>query len=279
MGRCDGRGPESEPTPEAPVQGSASRAPAVAPARGSRFARASRTGSIAQLGPRRRTAIRPSRSTTCVGARLEGAPHQDYRGRLRLHRREEVVSATNNVLYGRMYVWFEDALTTDGHFSLAEGAGTGTPAVVRFGGQFKQFGVGTDAGSWAIGPTKTTSPSLPRPGSAPSSSSRGTPTSSASGGTIKSASHSRPAPKHATFTMPKFDKLWFGWWMYNMKEPQELWIDEIAVDYRPSATPVVRQTQPCKHSSHLPRGTPRRRRAPSVRSHRSPATVPLFHHL
>ena len=55
--------------------------------------------------------------------------------------------ATNNVLYGRMFVWFEDALTTDGHFTLAEGAGTGTPAVIRFGGQFKAFGVGTDGGS------------------------------------------------------------------------------------------------------------------------------------
>src|SRR5438876_924030 len=55
--------------------------------------------------------------------------------------------ATNNVLYGRMFVWFEDALTTDGHFTLAEGAGTGTPAVIRFGGQFKAFGVGTDGGN------------------------------------------------------------------------------------------------------------------------------------
>ena len=90
--------------------------------------------------------------------------------------------ATNNVLYGRMYVWFEDALTTDGHFSLAEGAGTGTPAVVRFGGQFKQFGVGTDAGSSGDWTDKDTSPSPPRPGSAPSSSSKGTPTSSAFGG-------------------------------------------------------------------------------------------------
>jgi hypothetical protein len=27
--------------------------------------------------------------------------------------------------------------------------------------------------------------------------------------------------------------LWFGWWMYNLAEPQEIWIDEIAVDYKP----------------------------------------------
>jgi hypothetical protein len=33
--------------------------------------------------------------------------------------------------------------------------------------------------------------------------------------------------------MPAFDSLWFGWWMYNRKEPQELWIDELAVDDKP----------------------------------------------
>ena len=142
--------------------------------------------------------------------------------------------ATNNVLYGRMYVWFEDALTTDGHFSLAEGAGTGTPAVVRFGGQFKQFGVGTDAGSSGDWTDKDNKP-IP------------TKTWICAEFEFKGDTHEfrvwwddqervalQTGPtKHATFTMPKFDKLWFGWWMYNMKEPQELWIDEIAVDYQP----------------------------------------------
>src|SRR3954452_22746459 len=143
--------------------------------------------------------------------------------------------ATSNVLYGRMFVWFEDALTTDGHFSLAEGAGTGTPAVIRFGGQFKAFGVGTDSGSsgdwtdsdktklvptqtWICaefqfdGPTNTFHvwwDDMERPmlTSGPS--------------------------KHSSFTMPTFNSLWFGWWMYNLAEPQEIWIDEIAVDYKP----------------------------------------------
>jgi hypothetical protein len=41
------------------------------------------------------------------------------------------------------------------------------------------------------------------------------------------------ASKHAMFTMPAFTSLWFGWWMYNIAEPQEIWIDEIAVDYKP----------------------------------------------
>jgi hypothetical protein len=39
--------------------------------------------------------------------------------------------------------------------------------------------------------------------------------------------------KHTSFTMPTFNGLWFGWWMYNLAEPQEIWIDEIAVDYKP----------------------------------------------
>jgi hypothetical protein len=39
--------------------------------------------------------------------------------------------------------------------------------------------------------------------------------------------------RHANFTMPQLNQLWFGWWMYNMAEPQELWIDEIAVDFQP----------------------------------------------
>ena len=143
--------------------------------------------------------------------------------------------ATNNVLYGRMFVWFEDALTTDGHFSLAEGAGTGTPAVIRFGGQFKAFGVGTDggdSGDWTdsdrtkLVPTQTwicaefqfDGPTnifhvwwddMERP-------------------TLTSG-----PSKHTSFTMPTFNSLWFGWWMYNLAEPQEIWIDEIAVDYKP----------------------------------------------
>jgi hypothetical protein len=43
--------------------------------------------------------------------------------------------------------------------------------------------------------------------------------------------------KHATFTMPTFNSLWFGWWMYNLAEPQDIWIDEIAVDYKPIGCP------------------------------------------
>jgi hypothetical protein len=133
-----------------------------------------------------------------------------------------------------MFVWFEDAITTDGHFSLAEGAGTGTPAVIRFGGQFKEFGVGTDrgtSGDWTDHDNKVI----------PSK------TWICAEFEFKGDTHEffvwwddmertmlRSGPtKHANFTMPTFTSLWFGWWMYNMTEPQELWIDEIAVDFKP----------------------------------------------
>jgi len=143
--------------------------------------------------------------------------------------------ATNNVLYGRMFVWFEDALTTDGHFSLAEGAGTGTAGVIRFGGQFKAFGVGTDGGSsgdWTdsdrtkLVPTKTWV-------CAEFQFDGPTHTFHVWWDDMERPMLTSGPSKHASFTMPTFNGLWFGWWMYNIAEPQEIWIDEIAVDYKP----------------------------------------------
>jgi Cip1-like, core domain len=143
--------------------------------------------------------------------------------------------ATNNVLYGRMFVWFEDALTTDGHFSLAEGAGTGTAAVIRFGGQFKAFGVGTDggdSGDWTdsdrtkLVPTQTwicAEFQFDGPNN----------TFHVWWDDMERPMLASGPGKHASFTMPAFNSLWFGWWMYNIAEPQEIWIDEIAVDYKP----------------------------------------------
>ena len=143
--------------------------------------------------------------------------------------------ATNNVLYGRMFVWFEDALTTDGHFTLAEGAGTGTPAVIRFGGQYKAFGVGTDhgdSGDWTdsdrtkLVPTQTwicAEFEFDGPNN----------TFHVWWDDMERPTLASGPSQHTSFTMPAFNSLWFGWWMYNLAEPQEIWIDEIAVDYKP----------------------------------------------
>jgi hypothetical protein len=143
--------------------------------------------------------------------------------------------ATNNVLYGRMFVWFEDALTTDGHYSLAEGAGTGTPAVIRFGGQFKAFGVGTDSGSSGDWTDSDRSKLVPAKTWICAEFQFDGPTHTFH---VWWDDMDRPTltsgpSKHASFTMPTFNSLWFGWWMYNIAEPQEIWIDEIAVDYKP----------------------------------------------
>ena len=142
--------------------------------------------------------------------------------------------APSNILYGRMFVWFEDALTTDGHFTLAEGAGTGTPAVIRFGGQNKFFGVGTDSGAsgdWTdkdnrLIPFKTWV-------CAEFEFKGDTHEFSAWWDDVERTALHRGPSQHAGFTMPTFNSLWFGYWMYNMIEPQELWIDEIAVDFKP----------------------------------------------
>jgi len=143
--------------------------------------------------------------------------------------------ATNNVLYGRMFVWFEDALTTDGHFSLAEGAGTGTPAVIRFGGQFKAFGVGTDGGSSGDWTDSDRTKLVPTQTWICAEFEFDGPNNTFH---VWWDDMERPmlitgASKHTSFTMPTFNSLWFGWWMYNLAEPQEIWIDEIAVDYKP----------------------------------------------
>jgi hypothetical protein len=142
--------------------------------------------------------------------------------------------ATDNILYGRMFVWFEDDITTSGHFSLAEAAGSGDGTKSRFGGQNQVFGVGTDgggSGDW----TDKDNKKLPSK------------TWICAEFELKGDSNefrvwwddmertalNRGATQHSGFKMPMFNSLWFGWWMYNMTEPQELWIDEIAVDFKP----------------------------------------------
>jgi len=142
--------------------------------------------------------------------------------------------ATSGDMYARMFLWLQDDITTDGHFSLAEGAGTGTPAAIRFGGQFKEFGVGSDrgaSGDWTDHDNKKVPSQVWMCVEI-----------EFKGDTSEfrvwkdevelTALHAGPS-KHRGFTMPTFTSLWFGWWMYNANEPQDLWIDEIAIDSKP----------------------------------------------
>jgi hypothetical protein len=143
--------------------------------------------------------------------------------------------ATNNVLYGRMFVWFEDAITTDGHFSLAEGTGTGNSAAIRFGGQFKAFGVGTDGGNSGDWTDSDRSKLVPAQTWICAEFEFDGPNNTFHvwWDDMERPTLTTGVSKHASFAMPTFNALWFGWWMYNIAEPQEVWIDEIAVDYKP----------------------------------------------
>jgi len=140
----------------------------------------------------------------------------------------------NNMVFGRIYVWFDDAITTDGHFSLAEGSGTGTKALIRFGGQYQSFGVGTDAGpsgDW----TDRDNTAIPnKKWLCMEFQFKSDTNEFRVWWDDKELTSLRSGPsKHPNFTMPQFTSLWFGWWMYNKQEPQDLWIDDIAVNNQP----------------------------------------------
>ena len=142
--------------------------------------------------------------------------------------------ATSATLYARMFVWLEDDITTAGHFSMAEGKGTGTAAAIRFGGQFKSFGVGTDQGASGDWTDRDNKPVPSKTWICVEFQFKG------EGNEfhvwwddVERPALTSGAAKHRGFTMPTFNSLWFGWWMYNAREPQDLWIDEIAIDAKP----------------------------------------------
>src|SRR5689334_5091807 len=77
--------------------------------------------------------------------------------------------AVNNTFWGRMFFYI-DALpvTPDyAHFTIVEATGTGDSSLVREGGQYRKFGVGTDGGptgDWTnidADPTKDTAKQIP----------------------------------------------------------------------------------------------------------------------
>ncbi len=142
--------------------------------------------------------------------------------------------APSNVLYGRMFVFLGDDLTTNGHFSLAEGDGTGNGAGIRFGGQNKFLGVGTDGGASGDWTDKDNKLIPSQTWMCFEFELKGD-TNEFHGwwDDVERTALNRGVAQHAGFVMPQFTSLWFGYWMYNMTEPQELWIDEIAVDFKP----------------------------------------------
>jgi hypothetical protein len=140
--------------------------------------------------------------------------------------------AMGNVLYGRMFVYLGDPLTTNGHFSFVEGDGTGSSGA-RFGGQNKFLGVGTDgaSGDWTDKDNKLipaqTWMCLEFEFSGVTNDFHGW------WDDVERTALHRGAAQHPGFVMPQFNAIWFGWYMYNATEPQDLWIDEIAIDFKP----------------------------------------------
>jgi hypothetical protein len=140
--------------------------------------------------------------------------------------------AMSNVLYARMFMYLGDPLTTNGHFSFAQADGTGSSGA-RFGGQNKFLGVGTDgaSGDW----TDKDNKAIP-------AQTWMCLEFELSGGTndfhvwwddVERTALHRGATQHAGFLIPQLNAIWFGWYMYNATEPQDLWIDEIAIDFKP----------------------------------------------
>ena len=140
--------------------------------------------------------------------------------------------APANTLYARMFVYLGDPLTTNGHFSLAEGDGTGSSGA-RFGGQNKFLGVGTDgaSGDWTDKDNKL----IPAQTWMCFELELNGATNDFHGwwDDVERTALHRGAMQHSGFVMPQLNALWFGWYMYNATEPQDLWIDEIAIDSKP----------------------------------------------
>ena len=140
----------------------------------------------------------------------------------------------NNVLFARMYLWF-DTFTAKVHFTLAEVPfATAGLAWIRFGGQFGNFGVGTDHGASGDWLKTDTAPVPTKQWTCIEFQFKG----DTNEFHVWQDDVARPAlnigaAQHAGFMMPPFTSLWFGWQTYSNEAPGEFWIDEIAIDSKP----------------------------------------------
>jgi hypothetical protein len=139
----------------------------------------------------------------------------------------------NNVLYARMFLWF-DTFTTGVHFTIAEAPQPGGGSYARFGGQGGKFGVGTDHGASGDWLQQDTAPVPTKRWTCVEFAFRG----DTNEFQVWLDDVDRPAlhvgrTQYPKFTLPAFSSLWFGWQTYSNQAPGELWIDEIAIDSKP----------------------------------------------
>jgi hypothetical protein len=140
---------------------------------------------------------------------------------------------TGNVLYARMFLWF-DTFTTTAHFTMAEAPQTAAGAWIRFGGQGGHFGVGTDHGASGDWLQQDTTPVPTKQWTCMELAFRGdTNEFHVWQDDVERTALNIGATKHAGFVMPPFTSLWFGWQTYSNQAPGEVWIDEIAIDDKP----------------------------------------------
>ena len=139
----------------------------------------------------------------------------------------------NNVLFARMFVWF-DAFTTNAHFTMAEAPQATAGAWIRFGGQFGKFGVGTDHGASGDWLQPDTVPVPTKHWTCIEFEFKGdTNEFHVWQDDVERTTLNTGATKHAGFVIPPMTSLWFGWQTYSNQSPGEFWIDEIAVDSKP----------------------------------------------
>jgi hypothetical protein len=139
----------------------------------------------------------------------------------------------NNVLFARMFVWF-DAFTTTAHFTMAEAPQMAAGAWIRFGGQGGKYGVGTDHGASGDWLQQDTVPVPTKQWTCLEFEFKGdTNEFHVWQDDIERPALNTGATKHAGFVIPPMTSLWFGWQTYSNQAPGELWIDEIAIDSKP----------------------------------------------
>lgn len=139
----------------------------------------------------------------------------------------------NNILYARMFVWF-DSFTTQAHFTMAEAPQTAAGAWIRFGGQGGKYGVGTDHGASGDWLQQDTAPVPTKQWTCIEFELESdTNEFHVWQDDVERTALNVGAKQHAGFVMPPFTSLWFGWQTYSNQAPGELWIDEIAIDSKP----------------------------------------------
>ena len=137
---------------------------------------------------------------------------------------------TNNVLFTRMFVWF-DTFTTQAHFTMVEAPQVAAGAWIRFGGQNGSYGVGTDHGASGDWLEHDTAPVPTKQWTCLEVEFKGdTNEFHVWQDNVERTALNVGATKHAGFVMPPFTSIWFGWQTYSNQAPGEFWIDEIAVD-------------------------------------------------